>query len=265
LAIARGLLAGRNAVIYGAGGAMGSAIARAFAREGALVHLVGRTRDKLDSLARELTQSGARAVSAVVDAMNREAVEKHLAEVARAGRVDISFNLIGIGGEQGQPLTAVTPASFSEPISNAMHTHFVTATAAARHMEKQGSGVILALTAQVARKPYVASGGFGVACAAIEGLCRQLAVELVAQLVDQLVDRAGGFGLDIGVLALAEERQGGAVEDLTDAPAQVEVTPVVARIRSLLARRHRSPRDFKARLVECGVEKSGIAVTDIDL
>ena len=63
-------------------------------------------------------------------------------------------------------------------IDNAMRTHFLTATAAARHMEPRGSGVILALTAQVARKPYVGSGGFGVACAAIEGLCRQLAIEL---------------------------------------------------------------------------------------
>ena len=86
-----------------------------------------------------------------------------------AGGIDISFNLIGLGGEQGQPLTAMTYESFALAIENAMRTHFLTATAAARLMEKRGSGVILALTAQVARKPYVGSGGFGVACAAIEG------------------------------------------------------------------------------------------------
>lgn len=58
-----------------------------------------------------------------------------------------------------------------------MNTHFITATAATRYMEKQGSGVILAITANAARKPYLNSGGFGVACAAIEAFCRQLSVE----------------------------------------------------------------------------------------
>lgn len=187
-----GLLAGKTAVVYGASGAMGGAIARAFAQEGAQLHLVGRTRSKLDALARELSQTGARATAAVVDAMERDAVEKHLAEVAAAEPLDISFNLIGIGGEQGQPLTAMNATVFAEPVANAMRTHFVTATAAARHMERRGSGVILALTAQVARKPYVASGGFGVACAAIEGLCRQLAVELGPRGIRVVALRSAG-------------------------------------------------------------------------
>ena len=113
-----------------------------------------------------------------MDALDRAAVERHLDDVAReAGGIDISFNLIGIGGTQGEPLSAMTREAFSEPIDNAMRTHFITALAAARHMDKAG-GVILSLTAVVARKPYPGSGGFGVACAAIEGLWRQLASEL---------------------------------------------------------------------------------------
>jgi enoyl-[acyl-carrier-protein] reductase (NADH) len=44
-------------------------------------------------------------------------------------------------------------------------------------MEKNGSGVILVLTANAAREAFPGSGGFGVACAALESLCRQLAVE----------------------------------------------------------------------------------------
>jgi NAD(P)-dependent dehydrogenase (short-subunit alcohol dehydrogenase family) len=174
-----GLLAGKRAVVYGAAGAMGSAIARAFAREGAQLFLAGRTQQNVQALADELVQSGADAVAERLDAQDGEAVDKHLEEVVRtAGGVDISFNLIGLGGMQGQPLTAMTQPGFAEPIVNAMRTHFHTATAAARHMEKRGSGVLLALTAQVARKPYVGSGGFGVSCAAIEGLWRQLAIEL---------------------------------------------------------------------------------------
>ena len=70
---------------------------------------------------------------------------------------------------------------FVLPVVNVMATHFLRATAAARHMRKNQSGVILAITAQVARSPYPNVGGFGVACAAIEGFCRQLAAEVGPQ------------------------------------------------------------------------------------
>lgn len=176
---AAGLLAGRNAVVYGAAGAMGGAISRAFAREGATVFLAGRRQEPVQAIAEEITTAGGRAFAARVDALDRAAVEKHLADVVRQhGSIDVSFNLIGLGGRQGDPLTGMNVEGFTEAISVAMRTHYLTATAAARHMMTRRSGVILALTAQVARKPYVASGGFGVACAAIEGLWRQLAVEL---------------------------------------------------------------------------------------
>jgi NAD(P)-dependent dehydrogenase (short-subunit alcohol dehydrogenase family) len=201
-----GLLAGKVAVVYGAAGAIGGAVCRAFAREGAQLFLAGRTFERVEALARELGQAGATARPAAVDALDRDSVEKHLSEVVRnAGRVDVSFNLIGLGGDQGQSLTAMTREAFDLPIANAMRTHFLTATAAARHMEKQRSGVILALTAQVARKPYVASGGFGVACAAIEGLCRQLAIELGPKGIRVVTLRSSGSPDAPGVAAAIGE------------------------------------------------------------
>ncbi len=187
-----GLLAGKRAVIYGAAGAIGSTVARAFAREGAYLFLTGRTLDKVNALAGELSKSGAKAHAAQVDALDRVAVEKHLDDTAGAvGGIDVSFNLIQIGGAQGQPLSAMTREAFAEPIENAMRTHFITATAAARHMNKNG-GVVLALTAVVARKPYPNSGGFGVACAAIEGLWRQLAIELGPRDIRLVTLRSSG-------------------------------------------------------------------------
>jgi NAD(P)-dependent dehydrogenase (short-subunit alcohol dehydrogenase family) len=198
-----GLLAGKRAVIYGAAGAMGSAVARAFAREGAQLFLAGRTLERVQALADELTGSGARASAAGFDALDRAAIEKHLDEVVRdAGGIDISFNLIGLGGDQGQPLTAMTHDAFAVTIQNAMRTHFLTATAAARRMQ---SGVILALTAQVARKPYVGSGGFGVACAAIEGLWRQLAIELGPAGIRLVTLRSSGSPDAPGVAAAITE------------------------------------------------------------
>ena len=201
-----GLLAGKVAVVYGAAGSMGSAVSRAFARAGARLFLAGRTRATLDSLAKELASGGVPATPSVVDALDRDSVEQHLAEVMRtAGRLDVSFNLIGLGDAQGEALDAMRRERFELPILNAMRTHFLTATAAARQMQQQRRGVILALTAQVARKPYVASGGFGVACAAIEGLCRQLAVELGPRGIRVVALRSAGSPDAPGVAAAIGE------------------------------------------------------------
>jgi NAD(P)-dependent dehydrogenase (short-subunit alcohol dehydrogenase family) len=175
------LLQDKSAIIYGAG-AVGGAVARRFAAEGATVFLAGRTLEPLERLAKDVAAAGGRAELARVDALDAEAVERHAAAVlAQAGRIDISFNAISLGNTQGAGLMETPYEKFALPIVTAMRSHLLTATAAARHMVKAGSGVILAITAQAARKPYVNVGGFGVAGAAIEGLCRQLAVELGPQ------------------------------------------------------------------------------------
>jgi NAD(P)-dependent dehydrogenase (short-subunit alcohol dehydrogenase family) len=239
---ASGLLDGKNAVIYGAAGAMGSAIARAFAREGAQVFLAGRTFAKVGALAKELNETGARAFPAGVDALDRASVEKHLADVVREhGSIDVSFNLIGLGGKQGDPLTSMNVDGFTEAIAQAMRTHFLTATAAARHMSSRKSGVILALTAQVARKPYSGSGGFGVACAAIEGLWRQLAVELGPAGIRLVTIRSSGSPDTPGVRdAVAEHaRLAGVSREVFEAriaeKTMLRRMPLMAEIANLAA------------------------------
>ncbi|HEY4386295.1 MAG TPA: SDR family oxidoreductase [Ktedonobacteraceae bacterium] len=187
------LLKNKNAVIYGASGAIGTAVAHAFAREGAKVFLAGRTLATLETVAQDIAQAGGVAEIAQVDAHDKQAIENHLDEVVRtAGSIDITFNLIDLGDAQGKALVEMTQEHFALPIVNAMATHFLTATAAARHMAKSGSGVILTLTAQVAHKPYPNVGGFGVAEAAIESLCRQLAIELGPQNIRVVCLRSAG-------------------------------------------------------------------------
>jgi 3-oxoacyl-[acyl-carrier protein] reductase len=172
------LLKNKTAIIYGGAGAVGGAMAHAFAREGAQVFLGGRTLKTLEAVANEINQSGGKAKAIQVDALNKNEAEKTIHEIIKqTGAIDISFNLISIGDAQGKPLIEMELDSFSNPISIAMRSQFVTAQAAAHHMRKQQSGVILALTANAARKPYENTGGFGVAGAAIEGFCRQLAME----------------------------------------------------------------------------------------
>jgi 3-oxoacyl-[acyl-carrier protein] reductase len=67
---------------------------------------------------------------------------------------------------------------FARPVTIAVRTLFLTARAAARHMVKTGSGVIMAITAPTARQSIPNVGGTGVAFDAIESLCRQWACEL---------------------------------------------------------------------------------------
>jgi len=64
------LLENKIAVIYGAGGAVGSAVAKAFAREGAKVFLTGRNLKPVDAVASEIVVAGGRAESAKVDALD---------------------------------------------------------------------------------------------------------------------------------------------------------------------------------------------------
>ncbi len=188
------LLNNKIAVIYGAGGSIGGAVARAFAREGATVFLVGRTLAKLDKVAKEIEAAGGVTETALVDAFDEKAVEKHAkAVVAKAGRIDISFNAIEIKGAiQGTALIEQSPDDISLPVRDRVATNFMTARAAARHMLANKAGVILMITATPARMAWPLTGSFGVEGAAIEGLCRSLASELGPQGVRVICLRSAG-------------------------------------------------------------------------
>jgi 3-oxoacyl-[acyl-carrier protein] reductase len=176
------LLENKNAVIYGGGGSIGGAVARAFAREGAKVFLAGRTLTTLNRVAGEISAAGGEAETAQVDALDEQAVDAHADAVAEeAGGIDVSFNAIGHGDVHGMPLIEMPFDDFVRPITIAMRAQFLTARAAARHMVTRGSGVILAITATTARHAIPNVGGTGVTFDAIESLCRQFACELGPQ------------------------------------------------------------------------------------
>ena len=187
------LLEGKNAVIYGGGGSIGGAVARAFAREGATVVLAGRTRAKLEEVAEEIRSAGGAAETALVDALDGRAVDEHADAVAEeAGSIDISFNLITHGDVQGTPLAEMSLEDYERPVVTAVRTTFLTARAAARHMIRQGSGVILAFggSGDPMRDYYL--GGLQVAFEAIESMRRQLASELGPHGVRVVTLRTGG-------------------------------------------------------------------------
>jgi NAD(P)-dependent dehydrogenase (short-subunit alcohol dehydrogenase family) len=175
------MLKNKVAVIYGAGGAIGGAVARAFASEGAKLFLTGRLQAPVEAVAKDIVSAGGSAEAAEVDALDEQSVDKHLQYVIdRAGRVDISFNAIGIPDTKivGVPLVELDAEQFSLPITAYATSYFLTARLAARHMIPNKSGVIMTVTALPSRTGTRLNGGYGPAQAAKEALTRDLSAEL---------------------------------------------------------------------------------------
>jgi NAD(P)-dependent dehydrogenase (short-subunit alcohol dehydrogenase family) len=175
------MLKNKVAVIYGAGGAIGGAAARAFAREGARLFLTGHVRAPVEAVAREVVSAGGAAEAAEVDALDERAVDQHLQFVTdKAGRVDISFNAIGIPDTEivGVPLVEIEVEKFSRPITAYTTSYFLTARLAARRMVANKSGVIMTVSALPARIGSSFVGGYTPALAAKEALTRSLSTEL---------------------------------------------------------------------------------------
>jgi 3-oxoacyl-[acyl-carrier protein] reductase len=169
------LLENKTAIVYGAAGPVGSAVAGAFAREGARAVLVGRTQQTLAKVAEHIREAGGNVEAAVVDVTDRAAMRAHADEVAATGGIDIAFNATSNDDLQGIPLLDMDFTDFARPVSKAIATHFTIATVTARHMTSRG-GVILAMGG--GREAIPNLGGSHVAWSALAGLCRQLASEL---------------------------------------------------------------------------------------
>ncbi len=185
-------LENKVAVIYGAGGSIGGAVARSFAREGARVFLAGRTMKKLEDVARDIRANRGTANTAVVDALDEQAVDTYVdAVVKQAGSIDISFNLISYGDVQ-KLLTEISLDEFLQPITIAMRSQFITTRAAARHMTRRGSGVILAFGGG-GPQTLAGLGGFKIALDALESLRRQWSVELGTQGIRVVTLKTGGI------------------------------------------------------------------------
>jgi len=184
------VLQGKNAIIYGGGGSIGGAVARAFAREGAAVYLAGRTQASLDAVAAEI---GDAAHVAVLDALDERAVDEHAdAVAAQAGSLDISVNVITHGDVQGTPIDEMDVEDYLRPVATAVRTTFLTVRAASRHMKRQGGGVILAFGGEGDPPRGYHLGGLQTAFQALEAMRRQVSTELAPHGVRFITLRSGG-------------------------------------------------------------------------
>lgn len=203
-----GALEGKHAVIYGAAGSVGSAVADAFAREGARLSLAGRTEEPLKLLAARLrTEHGAEVGWDPLDTLDDQAVDAHADAVEAArGPLDVSFNLTGTNVLVGTAFGDIAPQDFAAAVATSAYSTFATARAAGARMATRGSGVILTFTATPARQAANLAGAFGYVCAGTEGLTRTLAAELGPHGVRVLCIRSAGSPDSTG-LRLAFEAQ----------------------------------------------------------
>jgi 3-oxoacyl-[acyl-carrier protein] reductase len=176
------ILRGKHAVVFGAGGSIGAAVAKEFAAEGAEVFLAGRTKSNVEAVTKQITRDGGRAHSYVIDALDDAAVNEYIDGVVKqAGSIDVVFNAVGpLASEYGNGKNAVDLPieEFMVPMITVVKSHFITARAAARHMVKQHSGVIIFLTGSPARGHVEGATAIGTAFGAIESLTENLAVEV---------------------------------------------------------------------------------------
>jgi NAD(P)-dependent dehydrogenase (short-subunit alcohol dehydrogenase family) len=175
------ILKDKVAVIFGAGGDVGGAVARAFAREGAKLFLSGRSVRKVEAVAADIIDRGGVAESAQVDALDEQAVDKYVGTVAeKAGAIDICFTAIAVSKElpSRAPLLELSAEDYSLPITTYTRANFLTARSAARRMVARRSGVILTITATPSRAAFPNAGGNAPAFAAVVALSRTLSAEL---------------------------------------------------------------------------------------
>lgn len=188
-------LAGKTALVFGAGGQVGGQVARVFAREGAVLFLSGPRLPSVERLAAELRQAGAQAKADVVDATDDQAISRYVDGVAQAtGRIDIVFNAMGVAGEEVvAPSTEVSRERFMTYLEQVVPSQFLTARAAARHMLRQGAGAVVLLGATPAKGVAPFMAGASAAHAAIEGLALGLATEWSPMGVRVVCFRSAGM------------------------------------------------------------------------
>jgi NAD(P)-dependent dehydrogenase (short-subunit alcohol dehydrogenase family) len=176
------LLEGKHALVFGAGGSIGAAVAKEFAAEGAEVFLSGRTRSHVEHVAQEIGSAGGCAHVAEIDALDDGAVNDYIKAVTRrAGTVDIVLDATGPQAmEYGNAKMAVELSieEFMLPVTTVLKSHFITARAAARQMVEQHSGVIIFVTGSPARGHVPGATAIGAAFGAIECLTENLAIEV---------------------------------------------------------------------------------------
>lgn len=212
------LLENKTVVVYGADVAIGGAVATALATEDARVFLAGLKPPELEAVAQEIRRAGGQAETAVVDVLDEAAVTDHANAVAAlAGSFDVC--VIACTHEHvPQPLIDIRIRDFERSVGRLITAHLVVAKAAARHMVRQGSGVILQLCSADTANARPGQGAIEVAASVVEALCRQWACELRGHGIRVVTPHTGGIAEPADLGRVAASAASGHANTSTSAP-----------------------------------------------
>jgi 3-oxoacyl-[acyl-carrier protein] reductase len=238
-------LEGKIAVILGAGGEVGTAVAHEFAAQGARLFLSGRTMPPVQQVAQAISANGAAATAAELDALDETAVDRYLDHVvATTGRVDIVFNAMGpqpVEYGNGTSTLDLPLEKFMLPVTTIVASQFISARAAARHMVRQGAGVLLFLSATPSRGVAPNTSAIGAAYGAVESITRSLAVDLSPKGVRVVCLRSMGMA-ETRTMQQTYEQAGKAIgaskdkmEEIVASRALLRRSPSLADTANLVA------------------------------
>ncbi len=170
-------LDGKVALITGAAGGIGQAIARRLAREGAHVALADIRTEPLDDIARIIESHNRKALKVAVDVTQKVQVAQMVQAVAKSfGRIDIFFNNAGI--IRVQNFLDVTEAEWDHVIDVNLKGVFLCGQAVAKHMVERHCGKIINTASLAADRGRPEIAAYAASKTAVVSLTRSMALDL---------------------------------------------------------------------------------------
>ena len=169
-------LAGRRALVTGAGSGIGRAIALAFAREGAKLALAGRREAPLGETAAEIARAGGAALVLPADLSVPE-VARHAVErsVAALGGLDVLIN--NAAAYLPKPLAGTSLEEWDRTFAINLRAPFVLIQAALPHLAAAGKGSVLNVSSNLAGRPVAGAAAYAVSKAGLDHLTQVIALE----------------------------------------------------------------------------------------
>lgn len=211
-------LAGKVALVTGAGSGIGRATALLLAQAGAKVAVIDYKQEPAQEVTGKIQQTGGTAIAAMADVSQPDAVQHAIQQTVDAfGRLDIVFANAGINGVWA-PLEELTPEDWDKTIETNLKGTFLTVKYAVPYLKQQGGSVIVTSSVNGTRM-FSNTGATAYACtkAAQVAFTKMVALELAKHKVRVNVICPGAIETDIDASTEQKNLQG--VKEPVEFPA----------------------------------------------